>query len=162
MDMSGVCTVTKRKREICLFCLKLRMPTREDIFPFWLSNLIKDQVGVGENWQHHTVRSNNETTTKRVGGSTVFKLTPVCAGCNGGWMRKLEDLARPILTPLVVGTDTHLSVDDQHVIARWIALNDPRSVGTLRHPFDLRFSSGPYRTRTCDPLRVMQVRYQLR
>ena len=23
-------------------------------------------------------------------------------------------------------------------------------------------SSGPYRTRTCDPLRVMQVRYQLR
>ena len=27
---------------------------------------------------------------------------------------------------------------------------------------DLVFSSGPYRTRTCDPLRVMQVRYQLR
>jgi len=27
---------------------------------------------------------------------------------------------------------------------------------------DLGFSSGPYRTRTCDPLRVMQVRYQLR
>jgi hypothetical protein len=24
------------------------------------------------------------------------------------------------------------------------------------------FSGGPYRTRTCDPLRVMQVRYQLR
>jgi hypothetical protein len=24
------------------------------------------------------------------------------------------------------------------------------------------FKSGPYRTRTCDPLRVMQVRYQLR
>jgi len=30
------------------------------------------------------------------------------------------------------------------------------------HLVDLDFPSGPYRTRTCDPLRVMQVRYQLR
>src|SRR5438270_6646517 len=33
---------------------------------------------------------------------------------------------------------------------------------TDRHASSLLNVGGPYRTRTCDPLRVMQVRYQLR
>jgi hypothetical protein len=50
----------------------------------------------------------------------------VCGGthltCNGGWMRSIEDRAKPILTPLIRGKKGSLSPQDQTMIATWAIL----------------------------------------
>lgn len=42
-----------------------------------------------------------------------------CPDCNAGWMNDLDDLARPIIRPMLRGEQVDLAPDDQHVIARW-------------------------------------------
>jgi hypothetical protein len=42
--------------------------------------------------------------------------------CNNGWMRDLENKAKPILTPLIQGQPALLSQNDQRVVAGWAVL----------------------------------------
>ena len=42
--------------------------------------------------------------------------------CNGGWMRRIEDKAKPILVPLIQGKKRHLTASDQITIATWAVL----------------------------------------
>jgi hypothetical protein len=42
-----------------------------------------------------------------------------CAGCNNGWMSQLEVAAQRVLTPLIVGEQGTIAVEDQAVIAMW-------------------------------------------
>jgi hypothetical protein len=58
----------------------------------------------------------------RQGGAKTIKLRVVCRSCNHGWMCDLEDASRPTLTTLIVGNPIVLAVDDQKVLAEWIAL----------------------------------------
>jgi hypothetical protein len=50
----------------------------------------------------------------------------VCGGthatCNGGWMREVEDRAKPILVPLIEGRKTKLTPYDQIIIATWAVM----------------------------------------
>src|SRR5438270_10932055 len=59
----------------------------------------------------------------------------------------------PEVLPLVTSDGLQLGLHD--------GLHSP-TAATVRHASSLLIKGGPYRTRTCDPLRVMQVRYQLR
>lgn len=50
----------------------------------------------------------------------------VCGGrettCNNGWMRRIEDRAKPALVPLIKGERTQLSPAQQQEIAAWASL----------------------------------------
>jgi len=50
----------------------------------------------------------------------------VCGGthltCNGGWMRQIEEEAKPILVPLIQGKQKDLAASDQIIIATWAVL----------------------------------------
>jgi hypothetical protein len=48
------------------------------------------------------------------------KVKDVCERCNTGWMSRLEASARPILTPIILGTSVTLRVTDQPVLAAWV------------------------------------------
>jgi hypothetical protein len=50
-----------------------------------------------------------------------FKARVVCAGCNNGWMSRLEVAARRRLVPLMGGVPRALSRVDGEVVARWAA-----------------------------------------
>ncbi len=68
-----------------------------------------------------------ETKTVKQGGDIHdFQVRCVCGGddktCNNGWMRELENRARPIMAPLLDGAKVRLSPDDQRVVAGWCAL----------------------------------------
>ena len=81
--------------------------------------------------------------TKMPGQIRDWKVYCVCGGthltCNGGWMREIEDRARPILIPLIKGEEIRLSPADQSVIAAWAALKaivgeyDERMPVTVHH-----------------------------
>ena len=55
-----------------------------------------------------------------------WQIACVCGGthldCNAGWMKRLEDQARPILIPLIKGERTRLSPSDQATLAAWASL----------------------------------------
>jgi len=43
-----------------------------------------------------------------------------CERCNNGWMSNLENLAKPILSPMITGADkTVMSIERQTLIAQW-------------------------------------------
>jgi hypothetical protein len=70
---------------------------------------------------HH--RSHNPTAGvaprhKRAGG-TVFYTRAICAGCNGGWMARLEQEVRPVLEPMIRGLWRELQPADQRLLAFW-------------------------------------------
>ncbi len=55
-----------------------------------------------------------------------WQIKCVCGGthltCNGGWMKKIEDQARPIMIPLIVGHESRIYPADQAIIATWAVL----------------------------------------
>lgn len=50
-----------------------------------------------------------------------FRVNDVCSECNNGWMSQLEEVARPILLPMLRGDErVRLSPNDTRVFERWI------------------------------------------
>lgn len=66
---------------------------------------------------------------ERPGHTVTKKLRVVCRSCNSGWMGQIEEAAKPILTPLILGQTSVLDVIAQNRIATWAALK----VLTLEH-----------------------------
>lgn len=67
------------------------------------------------------VESYNSKTYQ--GDVNTIKLNVVCeTKCNTGWMSKLEERAKPILIPLLLGEPTVLTKDRQTVLAAWSAM----------------------------------------
>ena len=109
----------KRHQQYCVFCGGSDL-SKEHFWPEWASDLLP------ESGAHKIMRAVGDgpmqTHRDRQGGAKTIKLRVVCRSCNHGWMRDLEDAARPILTPLIVGNPIVLGVEDQKVLAEWIAL----------------------------------------
>ena len=60
---------------------------------------------------------------KRAGDPRDWKVLCVCEKeCNNGWMRQLDDRARPIIVPILKGQHTRISTSDQTVIAAWATM----------------------------------------
>jgi len=66
------------------------------------------------------------------GHSGVTKIPYVCAGCNNGWMSRMEMRARPFLMPLIQGLPRSINTFDLKVLAGWIAKTV--MVGEYMHP----------------------------
>lgn len=51
-----------------------------------------------------------------------FKLKKICTACNGGWMSKLEESAKPIIVALIDGGRdlTSLTAEQRCTLARWV------------------------------------------
>jgi hypothetical protein len=61
-----------------------------------------------------------QSTIQR-GHSGAKKVPYICAGCNNGWMSRMETRTRPILMPLIQGTMHRISTFDQKYLATWAA-----------------------------------------
>ncbi len=61
---------------------------------------------------------------KHPGDPHDWQVACVDESCNNGWMRELENAARPILIPLIQGDETprFLGKKERSIIAAWIAL----------------------------------------
>lgn len=59
---------------------------------------------------------------KQPGDIRDWQVRCVCACCNNGWMRKLDNLARPIMIPLIQGKKIRLHAQEQTVLAAWAAM----------------------------------------
>jgi hypothetical protein len=63
---------------------------------------------------------------KRSGDVHDFQIRCVCGGlrntCNAGWMKDIEDAAKPIMVPMMNGNKIRLNPDAQKKLAAWSAL----------------------------------------
>jgi hypothetical protein len=64
--------------------------------------------------------------TKLPGQVRDWQIRCVCGGthltCNGGWMRRIEDNTKPVLTKLILGDQIDLHPSEQRLIATWAVL----------------------------------------
>src|SRR5205085_373803 len=88
---------------------------------------------------------------ERPGDPHSQRLRVVCGYCNNNWMGRLQERAKRILLPLVVGDWTDLSAIDQSTLAAWItmtvmvreAANPPTMTSTQTERFAFRQDQSP-------------------
>ena len=92
--------------------------SREHYIPMWL---LRHQ-GVADETIDYTAldSSGNVLDVRRMARRSVVA-GGVCESCNGGWMNDLEGEMRRILPPLIDGSDTVASLDEDDLLplARW-------------------------------------------
>ncbi|KAB1160981.1 hypothetical protein F6X68_06645 [Micromonospora sp. AMSO12t] len=103
----------------CRFCgTTNRQITKEHVWPDWLREYLPAlrQYGHIERWNSAGGRQQWQqpvlTATVRV----------FCGACNNGWMSQLEDAAKRIVGPMVVGNAVKLDANAQQTVANWVAL----------------------------------------
>lgn len=69
-------------------------------------------------------RTNTKISTSKIikGDLRGRKLRVACEQCNNGWMSHLQNQAKPILLPMMLGTKAVLSPDEQSIISAWMAM----------------------------------------
>lgn len=110
----------------CMFCAGPGL-TEEHIWPVWSHNLLLSITGRHPlNISHYVVgrKKEIETNTRkhRQGPLINKRLRVVCGSCNGGWMGRLEERAKPILLPLIQGDVGELDAGNQEILAQWLIL----------------------------------------
>jgi hypothetical protein len=105
----------------CEFCGRAFGPKRqrsaEHAWAKWIGEVLPVQ---GEPFRH-TVRaaSDNRVLAQWSAREIDAVARRVCAACNGGWMSRLEESARPILMPLVLGRGCVITRSNQRTLATW-------------------------------------------
>jgi len=100
----------------CLFCDN-EADSREHLFPDWLNKVIP----IGSPTTFLRGESGNPAILGwQKSKPASHRIKVVCTTCNTGWMsNRLENPAIPVLTPLILGHERDLSIDDQKIIATW-------------------------------------------
>lgn len=122
-----------KEQKKCIFCKGTGM-TKQHVFPQWLKNVVelpdpttgslksigdvKAYVFDGDGAIIDVIKQPFYEHKQGHVGSTALRI--VCSNCNLGWMSSLEELAKPILTPLIKRGKVTLVADEITILARWV------------------------------------------
>ena len=111
----------------CIFCGSPNL-TYEHVFSKWTHKFLEPRQkgkALAEIARKYPYRSESNVV-KLLGQVRDWKVLCVCGGthltCNNGWMRAIEEKAKPVLLPLIKGDDTRVLPSDQRIIATWAIL----------------------------------------
>lgn len=117
-----------RDTTACIFCGRNNV-TKEHVFSRWTHKYMlprqqkKATSVIGVETDDGVVES---AEFKMPGEMRDWQIECVCGGgpttCNNGWMRDLDNLAEPIMKPLILGDRATLGEADQKIIATWAIL----------------------------------------
>jgi hypothetical protein len=111
----------------CVFCDVAGKRTNEHVIPLWLGPLLHraqpptGQSSTGKRFTHRFNPGPDDASPPREWSTDEVDLVTnsVCERCNNGWLHNLETEARPLLTRLILGTETDLSSAEQKTVATW-------------------------------------------
>jgi hypothetical protein len=108
--MSGYPKIKRR----CVFCGKGEV-SLEDIWPKWMLALLKDRLTTTK------VMITRGTENLREAASIETTVKRVCESCNNGWMSVLEEKAKPLLTPMIMGDNLPVTrtLSELRILATW-------------------------------------------
>ena len=106
----------------CLGCgveLTGDVVTLEHILPQWLASEIEMPNVKLQHFRHDD--GNKENTLLRAHGLNTYATRQVCFRCNGGWMSRLENQAKPLILSLmkVERSVLMLTDDERRILSRW-------------------------------------------
>src|SRR5947209_1548316 len=114
-----------RPQKQCIFCNN-PANSKEHFWSAWMHDLLPqlpDPRHDRKTFEYHPSEGHQVRGPQdRSGGVQTIKLRVVCVSCNTGWMRLLDEAARPFLTPLITGSPVALDFEQMALVARWIAL----------------------------------------
>jgi hypothetical protein len=94
----------------CAFCSN-KANSREHAWPKWLAKRFEDPkrqiIGHIDGVDHY------DPTQKSI------LIRCVCTMCNQGWMKQLEDAAKPLISPMMADLALPLSEADREVLTKW-------------------------------------------
>ncbi len=100
-----------RRPPHCAFCAN-KPDSKEHAWPQWLI----DELYTGTQRISGVVegeRARIDVTQKAI------KIKCVCENCNTVWMKRLEESAQPLITPMFTGNNRNLNIPQQWTITRW-------------------------------------------
>jgi hypothetical protein len=103
-------------KKTCIFCSR-RATTDEDVIPKWVLRILRKQAG--ERVPMRTYRQ-GKPPEDRIVADSAQKVGSVCHSCNNGWMSRLEEDVKPILTPMVLGNSVMLNAQQQERLTTWM------------------------------------------
>jgi hypothetical protein len=112
----------------CIFCgasgatVKI---TLEHTFSNWINDVLPAAViGPDVTCERTMAQAGQAAVIESWSTSQVasHKLRDVCATCNNGWMSLLEGEVRPLLTPMIEGYNSSLTIDQQITVATWTTM----------------------------------------
>jgi hypothetical protein len=98
-------------RRTCVFCGSAPV-TAEHALPQWMSKVVP---GNGR-FTHLQIKP---ARTARRTPMIDIRVRVVCSNCNSGWMSQLETSSMNVLSPMIRGEVTTLSIDEQKTVAAW-------------------------------------------
>ena len=120
----------------CVFCGSPTL-TKEHVFSRWSHRLMPPRErGRASSFRAMQYAEHSESAVHKFPGAMRdWQIRCVCGGtqqtCNGGWMKHIEDAARPALARLIRGESTRLQVTEQRIVATWAVL---KSMISEYHP----------------------------
>lgn len=122
------CVTPSVSRRQCVFCGR-RPGSKEHVWPLWLGKVLPT-VPASHRTEH--IHSRGDQVWRVHPGAAVAKVSKrVCHDCNTGWMARLEERAKPILTPRIQGQGGLVEPHEQELIALW-ALKTIIAAGTAQ------------------------------
>jgi hypothetical protein len=105
----------------CIFC-GAKGGSKEHIIADWLKNFIP-KTNLNYESLKGTVHTTHTDEKLKTRGGDFYSRTVrcVCDACNNGWMAKIQDEVKPIVTQMLKG-DLDLTDEQQAVLAKWIAM----------------------------------------
>jgi hypothetical protein len=107
----------------CVFCGSSPL-TQEHVWPAWISGVLPP----GLQFRVSRTETDPSTEEKRQIGrawsteALDLKVKRVCEDCNSGWMSRIEEATKPLLTPLILGESITASQDERKLLATWALL----------------------------------------
>jgi hypothetical protein len=102
-------------KRVCLFCGATPV-SLEHAIPEWVGDVLP---GEGRWVQGHAERLVEKSVRRWTTDGPDLKCKVPCQTCNSGWMSQLEDRAKPVLTPLLEGSQQRLEAHDLELISYW-------------------------------------------
>lgn len=147
------------KKIECPFCGQVGERSREHVWAQWLHNTPGAQDLMAQSHgeripidQTFVMRANDgrlQREVRRVGSYAMHLphvTVSVCKECNSGWMSRLENEARRILSPFILGGErfVRLSHDDVQLLATWV-VKSWMAYSLTRSRIENQFSERDYR-----------------
>lgn len=113
----------KQRDRHCIFCktpLTQENRSKEHVIPRWLLYSLNVRK---ENIQPTHFSNKGEMLTKRQHTLEGLLAGQICKVCNCGWMSELEEVAIPIIKPLILGASVVVELNDaeRQLLSRWTA-----------------------------------------
>jgi hypothetical protein len=117
---------TMKSARRCIFCGAGNL-SKEHIWPQWMGEFLPsypDNKRIEQLWTftQKTFLVRAPDVQNRPGHTWNKTLRIVCRACNSGWMSKCEQMAKPVLLPLMTSQNYTLAPKQIDILSHWIAL----------------------------------------